>query len=187
MALLLGSIYSKLLGRIMTYKAIEVANWFIAKTAEFGDLTTHLKIQKLLYYAEAWIQVLLNKELFEEPIQAWSHGPVVPEVFQHFRSFGWNPLPIPSENAIPKFSEDIMDVLEQVFEVYGDISARRLEEMTHTDKLWIEARGECEPEVRCTNIMSKAKIKQYFLEKYAEDLRENQNSLRKNQGRGQTC
>jgi uncharacterized phage-associated protein len=160
----------------MTYKAIDVANWFIAKTAEFGDLTTHLKIQKLLYYAEAWTQVLLDKELFEEQIQAWSHGPVVPEVFQEFKSFGWNPLPIPSENAIPTFSKDITDVLEQVFEVYGDISAKKLEDMTHTDKPWIEARGDCEPEIRCTNIMPKAKIKQYFLAKYAEDLSEKTDS-----------
>lgn len=152
----------------MPYKAIDIANWFISKSAEFGDLITHLKVQKLLYYAEAWTQVLLNRELFNEQIQAWSHGPVVPEVFQHFKEYGWNPLPIPEHSILSIFEPDIIDVLEQVFDTYADFSARKLEVMTHADIPWIEARGQCSAEERCTNIIPKSKLKYYFAEKYGQ-------------------
>ena len=43
-------------------KSIYVANWLIKKIAESGDLVTNLKIQKLLYYSEAWSQVINDKE-----------------------------------------------------------------------------------------------------------------------------
>ena len=46
------------------HKALDIANWFIAKCAESGDLIKNLKIQKLLYYAEAWTQMPGASQLF---------------------------------------------------------------------------------------------------------------------------
>jgi uncharacterized phage-associated protein len=149
------------------YQAIQVANWFISKAAESGDLFTHLKVQKLLYYAEAWTQVLLDQNLFNEKIQAWAHGPVVPEVFQAFKEYGWNPLPIPPSNPIPNLDNDILEVLTQVYDTYGDLPAKTLESMTHDDAPWITARGTLEPEERCEVVMPKDRIKEYFKHKYA--------------------
>lgn len=149
------------------HKAIEIANWFIAKFAESGDLVTHLKVQKLLYYSEAWTQVLADKELFEEQMQAWAHGPVVPEVFQEFKQYGWNPLPVPDEQKIPKISDEASEVLIQVFETYGNLPARTLEEMSHLDAPWINARGTLSPEERCETVMPKFEIRNFFKNKYA--------------------
>lgn len=149
------------------HKAIEIANWFIAKAAESGDLVTHLKVQKLLYYAEAWTQVLADKELFEEQMQAWAHGPVVPEVFHEFKQYGWNPLPVPQEKKIPEISDEAQEVLIQVFDTYGNIPARTLEEMSHLDAPWINARGDRSPEERCETVMPKIDIKNFFKSKYA--------------------
>lgn len=59
----------------MTYQAINIANWFINQfDRESGDNITHLKVQKLLYFSQAWYQVLKNEELFAEEIEAWAHG-----------------------------------------------------------------------------------------------------------------
>lgn len=150
------------------HKAIEIADWFIAKAAASGDLVTHLKVQKLLYYAEAWCQVILGKELFSESIQAWAHGPVVPEVFHRFKSHGWNALPIPSPTALTAVDGDARLVLEQVFETYGDLPAKTLEDMTHSDEPWVAARGQLEPEARCDVVMPKQHIKAFFEAKYAD-------------------
>jgi len=150
------------------YKAIEIADWFVAKAASSGDLITHLKVQKLLYYAEAWCQVILEKDLFEEQIQAWAHGPVVPEVWQKFRSNGWNPLPVPPKDALDVVQEPVRQVLLEVFETYGDLPAKTLEDMTHGDEPWIEARGSLEPEARCDVVMPKAQLRAFFEAKYAD-------------------
>jgi uncharacterized phage-associated protein len=147
-------------------KAKDVAEWFIAKAAESGDQITHLKLQKLLYYAEAWSQTLRDEELYKEEIQAWAHGPVVPEVFHEFKQYGWNPLPVPSEQKIPEIDNDVKDVLEQVFDVYADLPAKTLEDMTHQDDPWIKARGGISPEERCDTVMPKEALKKFFKEKY---------------------
>jgi uncharacterized phage-associated protein len=149
-----------------TLKASDVANWFIGKLAESGDVVTHLKVQKLLYYSEAWNQVINDEQLFDEEIQAWAHGPVVPEVFQEFKQHGWNPLPIPDSDKLPKFSEETENVLNQVIDSYGELPAKTLENMTHEDEPWIKARGNLDPEERCENAISKEAIKDYFKKKY---------------------
>mgnify|MGYP000084112738 CR=1 FL=1 len=149
-------------------KATDVANWFIGKLAESGDVVTHLKVQKLLYYSEAWNQVINGEELFDGQIQAWAHGPVVPEVFHEFKQHGWNPLPVPQENQIPKFSKKIENVLNQVIDTYGELPAKTLETMTHEDAPWIRARGGLDPEERCEVSISKEEIKKFFKDKYVK-------------------
>ncbi|MBD8144293.1 type II toxin-antitoxin system antitoxin SocA domain-containing protein [Pantoea agglomerans] len=148
------------------YSAKDVATWFIHKFAESGDVVTHLKIQKLLYYAEAWHQVLNDSELFKEKIQAWAHGPVVPEIFHTYKEHGWNTLPVPKDKKLPKFSKKTESVLIQVIDSYGELPAKTLERMTHGDQPWIKAREGFEPEQRCEKVMPKTEIKSFFKTKY---------------------
>ena len=153
----------------MIYKAIDVANWFINQfDKESGDVITHLKLQKLIYFSEAWSQVLLDRELFSENMEAWSHGPVVREVFSQFKSFGLNPLD--ATDDVIEFDSDVKDVLLQVMETYGNVSAKALEHLTHQDIPWKEARGDLSPEVKCSNSISKQSIKSFFNEKYGDKL-----------------
>lgn len=61
------------------------------KSAE--SLITPLKLQKLLYYAQAWSLVFRGKALFYEDIEAWVHGPVIPLVYQRYKHHGYNLIP----------------------------------------------------------------------------------------------
>ncbi|GEM_PF-568261 len=149
--------------------AIDVANWFINQfDKESGDVITHLKVQKLLYFSEAWCQLLLDRELFSENMEAWAHGPVVREVFEAFKDSDWEPLNVGGE--LVDFDEDVTDVLEQVLETYGGMSAKTLEYMTCQAQPWKEVRGSLAPEARCTDIIRKESIKEYFKNKYGGQL-----------------
>jgi len=149
----------------MKYRAIDIANWFISQfDKDVGDVVTHLKVQKLLYFGEAWCQALLDRELFYEEIEAWAHGPVVREVFNEFKDCGWQPLS--ANGDIIKLDEDVENVLKQVLDVYGEASAKTLENITHSHKPWLDARGDLSPEARCNNKMPKESIRKYFIEKY---------------------
>jgi uncharacterized phage-associated protein len=152
------------------HSATEVANWFVAKAAESGDQITHLKVQKLLYYAEAWTQTLIGEELFPETLQAWAHGPVVPEVFQEFKEHAWKPLPVPDQEKIPEISDQAITILQQVFDTYGDLPAKTLEDMTHQDQPWIKARGNLSAEERCEAVIAKSEIQSFFKNKYSSYL-----------------
>lgn len=150
---------------VMSYKAIDIANWFISQfDEESGDVITHLKVQKLLYFSEAWSQVLLDRELFSEDMEAWTHGPVVRDVYREFTGAGWGPLSVSGE--IPDFDEETQSVLSQVLEAYGSVAAKTLEHLTHQDLPWKEARRGVPDEARCSNVISKQSIKSYFQKKY---------------------
>lgn len=149
------------------YSALIIAEWFLcAVDRESGDSITHLKLQKLLYYAQAWSLVLLGKPMFSEEIQAWMHGPVVPVVYEKYSVYGYNEIPRPSQ--CPVISKDYEEVLEEVMKTYGIFQAKYLEMLTHSEKPWIEARGDLPLEARCDKPISTETMKNYYTLMQAE-------------------
>lgn len=147
------------------YKASKIAEWLIFQLASSGELLTHLKLQKLLYYSEVWNQIINEKELFEENIQAWVHGPVVPEIYIKYKSNKWNPLPVP-ETEPKGIDKEIIKVLKQIMNSYGALTAKALENMTHEDQPWIDARNGRSAEERCETIIPKDSLVKFFKAKY---------------------
>lgn len=142
------------------YKAATIARWFISKPdRDAGDTITHLKLQKLLYYAQAWHLVHTGERLFDDEMQAWTHGPVVPSVWQLYRDRRWDPL---EPEKTPKLDEQLSGFLEKVWAAYGGFSAKRLEKMTHDEKPWIEARGNLPLEAKCTTSINEDTIVEFY-------------------------
>lgn len=147
---------------------LSVANWFIARLTnpEVGDVVTHLKVQKLLYFAQAWHLLALNRPSFEEDMQAWAHGPVVPSVFQVLKEYGWAAMPVAAD--VEATDEDSLGILEQVAQIYGEYSAKRLEMMTHSEEPWLATRGTLGPEERCERPIPRELIRDFYLRTYGE-------------------
>ncbi|MEJ2853748.1 MULTISPECIES: Panacea domain-containing protein [unclassified Saccharothrix] len=123
------------------YSALVIAKWFLAWAEEVEQAyLTNLKLQKLLYYAQGHHLAWAGAPLFKEELQAWSHGPVVPEVYRAFRDFGGDPIRLPDEDS---FSWDDVDegtaqFLMKVWNTYGGYAAWRLRNMTHDEPPWKE-------------------------------------------------
>lgn len=148
------------------YFASDIADWFLASVdREAGESITHLKLQKLIYYAQAWSLALRDKPLFEEDFQAWAHGPVVRSVYDRFSGSAWMALAAPEED-LAEFDEDTIYLLEDIFDSYGEMGAKQLEELTHSEEPWIEARGSLSPEARSENIISKVSMTRFYRDLY---------------------
>lgn len=148
------------------YSALEIADWFIYHVdVDSGDSITHLKLQKLLYYAQAWSLVLLGKPMFVEDIQAWTHGPVIPVVYAFYAQFKYNDLPVPEK--CPKIKKEYEEVLEEVMRIYGIYEAKYLERLTHQEKPWQEARGNLPLEAKCETVISTETMKRFYSEMQA--------------------
>lgn len=100
---------------------------------------TNLKLQKLLYYAQGHHMGLTGAPLFKEPIQAWSHGPVVSSVYHDYKRFESAPVQSinPDFNWMDYEDED-MEFLATVWNTYGRYSAWQLRNMTHSERPWME-------------------------------------------------
>jgi len=100
--------------------------------------TTAMKLQKLLYYSQAWSLVWDEKALFRARIEAWANGPVIPEVWRHHRGIymvtAWK---FGKASALENSEQGTVDA---VLEFYGDKSPQWLSDLTHMEAPWREAR-----------------------------------------------
>ncbi len=117
--------------------ALDVAAYLIMKSdVDSGDVMTNMKLQKLLYYAQGFSLVLLKNKLFEEPIQAWMHGPVVPTVYRQFKRYRNGVILKEGPGDIAALSDEQKELLDAVYDVYGQYSASKLRNLTHSEPTW---------------------------------------------------
>jgi uncharacterized phage-associated protein len=120
--------------------ALDVAKYFLALIDEdSGDSITNLKLQKLVYYAQGFSLAILSKPLFSDTIQAWEHGPVIPSVYDKYKKHGARNIPKPKRVDFSIYSDQTKDLLNEVYEAYGQFSAWRLRELTHKEPPWKNA------------------------------------------------
>ena len=104
-----------------------------------GELITHLKLQKLCYYAQGFHLAIFDVPLFMEEIEAWEHGPVIPDLWFQYKGYGSTGIPAPSEIDLSAFDGEVEELLDEVYDVYGQFSAWKLRNLTHDEPPWIEA------------------------------------------------
>lgn len=139
-----------------------VARWFVNHAdREAGEAITPLKLQKLVYYAQAWFLANFDRPIFTDDLEAWAHGPAHRGLYAKYRNFGWDALP-PEIGPLPP--ENVGDFLGAVFDEYGQYSAKKLERMTHEEKPWLEARGDLPPEAASSMPISKITMRNYYAE-----------------------
>lgn len=124
-----------------------------------GRITT-MKLQKLVFYCQAWHLAFTNTPLFPEEIQAWARGPVVPELYQQHRMMY-------EVSSWPTGQPDRLDATEQrtvswVVDKYGDFSAEALSRMTHQEVPWIVARGLADDGERSSEPISHDQMRAFY-------------------------
>lgn len=95
------------------------------------------KLQKLVYYSQAWALVWDDEPIFRARIEAWANGPVVPELYRdHRRAFS-----VDSWKGDPsRLSNDHLETVDIVLAEYGNLTGRQLSLLTHAERPWNEAR-----------------------------------------------
>jgi uncharacterized phage-associated protein len=143
----------------------DVADYFLSLVDDdSGDSISNLKLQKLVYYAQGLHLACFDQPLFNEDIQAWAHGPVVPELYYKYRGCGSGTLPINSNLDYDKFDDETKQFLNDIYNIYGQYSAWKLREMTHGEQPWIEANS------RGNNcVISHESLKNYFAQFVEEE------------------
>ena len=118
-----------------------VADRLIARLA---GAVTPLALQKLLYYAQGWHLAAHDEPLFDEEIQAWKYGPVVPLVYRRFRQLGDGRIPRAAIMTNPDgiLARPVLELLDWIGDRYGTLSAIELMRRTHNEAPWREIWGD---------------------------------------------
>lgn len=120
----------------MVYNVIDIANKILAKAtnSEFEGLACNLKLQKMLYYMQGFHLAYFEEPLFNEDIEAWMYGPVVPSVYENFKSHG--NAGIQYNEEVVELSDEEESLFNEVYRVYGAYSAIGLMNLTHSETPW---------------------------------------------------
>ncbi len=127
---------------------------------------TGMKLQKLVYYSQAWALALEQEPLFEEPIEAWANGPVVRDLFNTHR--GQYYVTAVPQGDPEQLTEEQKETIEAVVIYYGQKSAQWLRNQTHTEEPWRCARGLCSEGERSNKRISFEAMQNYYSELEAE-------------------
>lgn len=138
-------------------RATDVAEYFIWLACQQNDdeLLSNMKLQKLMYYAQGYHLAQHGTPLFGSPIEAWKDGPVVNEVYHHYKGYGASGIPCIHKPALRRLRETELSVMNEVFSEYGQFSASTLRNMTHQEPPYKETKARA--------VITITAIKDYFL------------------------
>ncbi|MDR3278613.1 MAG: DUF4065 domain-containing protein [Oscillospiraceae bacterium] len=137
---------------------IDAARYILSKTGE----TTSMKLQKLVYYAQAWSLAWDDKPLFNEDFQAWANGPVCPELFRKHKGHFSLADDFFDAYTVGSLTELQTDTIDVVLKDYAGMAPHELSDLTHRERPWIEARGNTSPGMPCETIIDKEVMRDYY-------------------------
>ncbi|HIF5692800.1 TPA: Panacea domain-containing protein [Vibrio parahaemolyticus] len=128
---------------------------------ELGEISA-MKLQKLVYYSQAWSLVWDEEELFSEDFEAWANGPVLRSLYHEHRGLFKVNADTFSQGNKEELTEDQVETIDKVLEFYGDKSAQWLSNLTHKESPWKDARGTLEAMASSNEVITKGSMEEYY-------------------------
>jgi Uncharacterized phage-associated protein len=124
--------------------------------------TTAMKLQKLVYYCQAWSLAWDDVPLFAEEFEAWAHGPVCPALFERHKGRFSVDVSLLSDVPDFAFTEEQKDTIQTVLEYYAPKEPHWLSELTHKEAPWKNARAGIAAGEPSHAVITKESMQQYY-------------------------
>lgn len=136
---------------------------------KYGRMS-HLKLQKLLYYVQAFHLAYFESPLIDDEFEAWLHGPVSKKVFDRIKDFSllYNDIEYKAEGETPDsafnfaLTSEQVELIHNVLDEYSQLTGQQLENLTHSELPWIEARKGCSFGDACREVISKTTMAEFY-------------------------
>ena len=153
------------------HKARVIANEFLERAEDAGRSLTPMQLQKLVYFAHGWHLAIFERPLIDEPVQAWTWGPVISDLYHEFKKFGASSI----ENwaLLSRFemgnppTGESAKLIDKIWEVYRGFTGPQMSAMTHKDgtpwsEVW-QSLTEANPSPISGNLIENKKIAEHFV------------------------
>jgi len=126
-----------------------------------GEMSA-MKLEKLVYYCQAWSLAWDGVPLFEEDFQAWANGPVCPELFASHKGDFWLGSDYYDRYGPYSFASTQIETMDAVLDGYADKEPQWLSELTHKERPWRETRKGVKPGEFCDAVIPKELMQDYY-------------------------
>lgn len=141
-------------------KIIDVAQYIYDQKNQWIDAWV---LQKLTYYTKAWSLAWDGDPIFAEDFQAWRDGPVCSELHRVNKyEKPYLSTHIPEANA-EALSSRQKAVIDSVLAFYGSMTKIQLIELTHSERPWLEARGDLPETAPSKNLLREDTMKSTYV------------------------
>lgn len=138
-------------------RVFDVAEYILSHTGEI----TAMKLQKLVYYAQAWSLVWDEAPLFGDQIEAWANGPVARKLYDRHRG-RFNVQPGTFSGDANNLTASQKETVDQVVKFYGEKSGQWLSDLTHSEPPWKSARKGLKPGERSSVEIQHSAMAEYY-------------------------
>lgn len=145
-------------------RGIKVANLFdVARyITECTGAVSAMKLQKLMYYSQAWHLVWEEEALFESDFRAWANGPVLPALYDRHRGMFKVDASLFADGDSGRLTAIERQNIDKVLGFYGDKSAQWLSNLTHQEAPWLDARADTPIGARSDAVIPKSALFEYY-------------------------
>jgi uncharacterized phage-associated protein len=143
--------------------AHDVAKYILEK---HGPMSA-MKLEKLVYYSQAWSLVWDERPMFMERIEAWIGGPVVPMLYDVHK--GQYDISSWKYGDTDYLDQDAKDTIDAILRDYGVRTAKALSDLTHSEDPWINARAGLAPSERGCAEITRDSMQEYYTNLYNQE------------------
>lgn len=154
----------------MVTDAVDIARFLISLACHDDpepDPLTNMRLQKLLYYAQGWSLAMRDRPMFADRIEAWPHGPVVPDAYRAFKQCGAGLIDEEGDTDINLTRND-QSFLRSLWGSYRQYPVAKLWAMTHSEPPWQQARGNLPANAQSKARIADRSMRSFFSEKLRE-------------------
>lgn len=117
------------------YNCFDIADYFLKKAKDEGQVLDPMKLLKLTYIAHGYNLGFFDKPLFSNKIQAWMYGTVIPDLYHVIKRFRSGPV---DESIMELYSEKKIEgeqkkLLDFVWSHYKKLTGLQLSDLTHKE------------------------------------------------------
>lgn len=138
--------------------AFDVARYILNKRGSMSAM----KLQKLVYYSQAWSLAWDDAPLFGNVIEAWANGPVVRDLYDAHRGKYQVEAALFDELPKTELTPEQVETIDVVLEAYGNKSPQWLSDQTHAEAPWKQARQGLSDGERGNNEISLESMAEYY-------------------------
>lgn len=127
------------------------------------NTSTTMKLQKLVYYCQAWSLVWDDEPIIDNEFEAWINGPVCRQLYEtHKGKYRVNKGYFDNKKSKAGLTKIQKETIDAVLDFYGDKEPHYLIELTHNEDPWKLARGNCKDNDYCEKIITKDSMYAYY-------------------------
>lgn len=127
---------------------------------------SNMKLQKIVFYCQAYHIAYYGETLIDGHFEAWKHGAVLPSLYREYKVYKSDNILIYDEQRFHdlknQFNEYLLSFLSKILTIFGEMSPSEIRRKNHSELPWLEARRGYAPNENCHEVINENTMYSFY-------------------------